>query len=230
MEKDYDVVYTSEELGCIFTASEITELLEDIERMVRPSWLTKPPVLSGGKLKADDWRSLCTTTLPMSLIRLWADKTDEHHTVLLEMTLCLVSAVIVACSRSTSQQHADEYAAYMLRYRELLHSKFPDFVAKPNFHFALHIPEFLMMYGPVHGWWTFPFERLWGTLQNVPTNYMPGQFCPLSTSNSLRFNWQASTNVQWRKGSTVPPSCEVFSDHQLAHNQFKNASPCSRRL
>jgi hypothetical protein len=150
--------------------------LTDIERMVRPSWLTKPPVLSGGKLKADDWRSLCTTTLPMSLIRLWSNKpADEHHTQLLEMTMCLVSAVIIICSRTTSKAHADEYLELMFRYRELLQSKFPTFVAKPNFHMALHIPEFLLMYGPVHGWWTFPFERLIGTLQKVPTNYIPGE-------------------------------------------------------
>lgn len=162
-------------MGDAFTASEITEILNDIENMVRPSWLTKPPVLSRGKLKADDWRSLCTTIFPISLVRLWADKTDEHHTILLEMTLCLISAVVIACSRSTSQLHADNYTKYMYRYRELLHSRFPDLVAKPNFHFAFHIPEFLMLFGPVHGWWTFPFERLWGTLQDVSTNYIPGR-------------------------------------------------------
>ena len=29
--------------------------------------------------------------------------------------------------------------------------------------------------GPVHGWWTFPFERLIGMLQDVRANYIPGK-------------------------------------------------------
>ncbi|KAJ7166892.1 hypothetical protein C8R46DRAFT_899467, partial [Mycena filopes] len=44
-----------------------------------------------------------------------------------------------------------------------------------NHHFAMHLPAFLLLFGPVHGWWTFPLERLTGKLQRVPTNYKPGE-------------------------------------------------------
>jgi len=34
--------------------------------------------------------------------------------------------------------------------------------------------EYLRRFGPVHGWWTFPFERLIGMLERIPTNFKIG--------------------------------------------------------
>ncbi len=62
----------------------------------------------------------------------------------------LVSAIIVATSQTTSQQHADKYLQLMVQYCELLHKQFPDYEALPNHHMAMHLGEFLLMYGPVH--------------------------------------------------------------------------------
>jgi hypothetical protein len=45
---------------------------------------------------------------------------------------------------------------------------------------ALHLAEYLRLYGPVHSWWTFPFERLIGMLQRIPNNFQNGQFFFLS--------------------------------------------------
>ena len=162
-------------MGHAFTATEIEDILATIESVVQPSWLTRAPVLSHGKLKADDWRSLATTSFPVALIRLWSHLADQKHVELLEMSLVLVSAIIVATSRVTSQQHADEYMRLMTRYRELMHRRFPDYQALPNHHMAMHIGEFLLMYGPVHSWWTYPFERVIGSLQRISTNYIPGK-------------------------------------------------------
>ena len=124
------------------------------------------------QLKADEWRTLCTTTFPISLVQLWSsqDNKAEH----LEMSICLFSAVIIACSRVTSLELADQYMHYMERYRYLRQKLFPSWKAKPNDHMALHIGEFLRLYGPVHSWWTFPIERMIGSLQKVSTNYIPG--------------------------------------------------------
>jgi hypothetical protein len=41
---------------------------------------------------------------------------------------------------------------------------------------AMHLYEYLIRYGPVHAWWTFPFERVIGMLQRIPTNYKLGQY------------------------------------------------------
>ncbi|KAK0211557.1 hypothetical protein IW262DRAFT_1280913 [Armillaria fumosa] len=42
--------------------------------------------------------------------------------------------------------------------------------SKPNVHASFHLYDFLLLFGPVYSWWTFPFERLIGTLQKINTN------------------------------------------------------------
>ncbi|KAH9912870.1 uncharacterized protein B0H18DRAFT_960738 [Fomitopsis serialis] len=51
----------------------------------------------------------------------------------------------------------------------------PVYLMKHCHHNAMHIPEFLMHFGPMPGWWMFPFERVIGLLQQVNTNGKIGQ-------------------------------------------------------
>ncbi|KIM42233.1 hypothetical protein M413DRAFT_27028, partial [Hebeloma cylindrosporum] len=124
-----------------------------------------------GKLKADQWRTLGTTYLPISLIRLWyqVEDTNDQRSLqcrqLLEVTLSPISVVIIASSRTTSQEKADLYLNHMQSYLKGLRELFPKYTFLPNHHMALHLAEYLQLYGPVHSWWTFPFECLIGMLQ-----------------------------------------------------------------
>lgn len=45
-----------------------------------------------------------------------------------------------------------------------------------NGHMAIHIYEFLRYFGPVRSWWCFPFERVIGQLQRLPSNHKFGMF------------------------------------------------------
>lgn len=154
--------------------------------MITPSWLTSVPTNLGepkhGKLKADQWRTLGTTYLPISLIRLWyqvEDSSDQRSLQcrkLLEITLSLISAVAIASSRTISQEKADLYLHHMQSYLKGLRELFPQYRFLPNQHMALHLAEYLQLYGPVHSWWTFPFERLIGMLQRIPNNFQDGIF------------------------------------------------------
>ena len=155
-------------------------LRSDIERMITPSWLTSVPSNLGepshGKLKADQWRTLGVTYLPISLACLWSrleadDKRSVHCRKLLSVTMSLTSAVIIASSRTTSQVNADLYLHHMQTYLAGLRELFPLYRFLPNHHMALHLPEYLRLYGPVHSWWTFPFECLIGMLQRIPNNF-----------------------------------------------------------
>ncbi|KAJ7188213.1 hypothetical protein C8R46DRAFT_878083 [Mycena filopes] len=163
------------------TQTEKEALWADLARMVKPSWVTSvPPHFGGessdGKLKADQWRTLATLYMPVTLIRLWAASgVNTERRALLDLTMDLVSAIIVASSRTTSLSHYQECEEYLLAYRTKLSKLFPDYKCHPNHHFAMHIPAFLLLFGPVHGWWTYPLERLIGKLQRVPTNYKPGE-------------------------------------------------------
>ncbi|KAJ6497216.1 hypothetical protein C8R47DRAFT_972377 [Mycena vitilis] len=172
-------VETTPLVGAI-TEDEKKALWADIAAMVKPSWMTSvPPQFGGessdGKLKADQWRTLGTVYMPITLIRLWAASEEgSDRRALLSLTMDLVSAVIILSSRKTSVANAQQAVQHLLSYRSQLSQLFPDYVCHPNHHMAMHIPEFLLLFGPVHGWWTFPLERLIGKLQRVPTNYKPG--------------------------------------------------------
>ncbi|THV06123.1 hypothetical protein K435DRAFT_645865, partial [Dendrothele bispora CBS 962.96] len=131
---------------------------------------------SEGKLKADQWRAFGTVYLPITLIRLWSQSdTHEARRELLGLTMDLVEAVIIASSRETSDNNATLYLSKMLSYRSRLQQLFPNYRARPNHHAALHIHEFLLFFGPVYSWWTFPYERVIGMLERISTNYKPGQ-------------------------------------------------------
>ncbi|KAI9464872.1 hypothetical protein HD554DRAFT_2026214, partial [Boletus coccyginus] len=45
----------------------------------------------------------------------------------------------------------------------------------PNHHASFHIYDYLVLFGPVHSWWTFPFEQLIGVLQRLPNNHKSGE-------------------------------------------------------
>jgi len=156
----------------------------DIASMVTPSWLTSVPSKLGsashGKLKADQWRVLGSVYLPISLIRLWwsaesGNGRSERCRKILDVTISLLSAVSIATSRVTSPRHADLYLQHMQAYLTGLKELFPDFRFVPNQHMALHLGDYIHLYGPVHSWWAFPFERMIGTLQRISTNYKEGE-------------------------------------------------------
>ena len=170
--------------GCVLTKEELKEVWGDLDRIVKPSWMTSVPRTlssSGPKLKSDQWRAVGSLYLPITLMRIWGKATqggeeDVHRRrELLHLTMLLFSAIAIATSREINKTNTEEYLANMLEYRRELERIFPDYKIHPNHHLALHIPEFLQRYGPVHGWWTFPFERAIGMLEKVPTNYKRGK-------------------------------------------------------
>ena len=152
--------------------------------MNTPSWLTSVPTNLGepshGKLRADQWCTLGINYLPVSLIRLWdqLEDDDNKHSQkckkLLEVTFSLISAVVIASSRTTSREKANFYLHYMQDYLKGLQELFPRYWFLPNQHMALHLAEYLKLYGPVHFWRTFPFECLIGMLQHIPNNFQNG--------------------------------------------------------
>lgn len=165
--------------------------------MITPSWLTCLPTNLGepshGKLKADQWRILGTKYLPVSLVRLWHqssgnDERSMQCNKLLSVTLSLISAIVIACRRTISPADATLYLCHMKSYLDGLRDLIPDYQFRPNHHMALHLPEYLLWFGPVHGWWTFPFERLIGLLQRLPNNFKIGLYLFYLSNTLLNSN------------------------------------------
>ena len=59
----------------------------------------------------------------------------------------------------------DSMLAYLCTLRELFNHNLV-----PNHHLSLHLSTCLLLFGPVHGWWGYPFERYNGIIQRLNTN------------------------------------------------------------
>ncbi|KAF8575642.1 hypothetical protein K439DRAFT_1369397, partial [Ramaria rubella] len=44
-----------------------------------------------------------------------------------------------------------------------------------NHHVALPLEELIIVFGPVHSWWAFPFEWLIRQLEDISTNWKLGK-------------------------------------------------------
>ncbi|EPS92627.1 hypothetical protein FOMPIDRAFT_1088453, partial [Fomitopsis schrenkii] len=130
-----------------------------------------------GKLKADQWKAVIEFELRVFLMKNWyaSDPTalDEQDKVRHELavnTMELACAIRQGISYRITGQHIDAFARHMLAYLEGIRRILPHQSLLPSHHNALHIPDFLRRFGPMPGWWMFPFERVIGLLQKVKTN------------------------------------------------------------
>ncbi len=164
----------------------LTQIREDISSTQRPDWQGHLPRNFGcpehGKLKADQWRTALEFDIPVSLIHIRYQQrslgnidADARLKKLVDLTLDLAMAVAWGLSRRTSPYHAERYAFYMKRYISGIKELFPDYNLKPNHHYALHIPDILLAFGPLHGTWAFSVERLIGRLQKLNSNSKIGK-------------------------------------------------------
>src|SRR5271156_2182430 len=177
-------------LGHVFTPEEMDEIRSDIKTLMTPSWMTSVPSNIGetahGKLKADQWCTLGTTHFPLSITRLWAFASSNTPRAarcreILNVTISLLSAVMIASSHTISPAGADLYLQHMQAYLGGLKNLFPEYKFHPNHHMALHLHEYLLLFGPVYAWWTFPFEKMIGMLQRIQTNRKKGTYICLLT-------------------------------------------------
>ena len=86
----------------------------------------------------------------------------------------LACAVRQATCYQICESHRTKYTAHMHSYLSDVLALKSGLSLVPNHHNALHLGAFFERFGPMHGWWMFPFERLIGVLQDVNTNYKQG--------------------------------------------------------
>jgi len=157
-----------------------------MSQTIHPSWHTLPPSNLGeakhGKLKADQWRSCMEFDMPAAVAQIWVhgsrssedDEQIQRQKKLVQATILLATAIRWATSYRTSELHAAQYMRCMVAYLNILKELYPKLAWRPKHHAALHIGPFLLLFGPMHGWWMFVFERIIGLLQKINTNYKLG--------------------------------------------------------
>ncbi|KAK0496918.1 hypothetical protein EDD18DRAFT_1105233 [Armillaria luteobubalina] len=154
-----------------------------IKETITPSWINSVPSKYGkdsaGSIKADKWRTLSTVYLPLALVMLWGDNDGQepdpssYLLQVLDHTMALFQAVIIVCKYTMTTCYATLYHKFMKKWADGLfkihpHTKVQN--SKPNIHPSFHLYDFLLLFGAVYSWWTFPFECLIGTLQKINTN------------------------------------------------------------
>ncbi|KAJ2929408.1 hypothetical protein H1R20_g7676, partial [Candolleomyces eurysporus] len=88
------------------------------------------------------------------------------------MKLC--QALRLLLSREISDKQIDEAEQLLSAYCSELVTLYGADVIRPNHHYAIHTPECLRDFGPLHGFWTFLFERLNKVLKSYKTNNQSG--------------------------------------------------------
>ena len=164
----------------------LRRIRDDIETTCRPTSQSNPPSEFGsarhGKLTADQWRTILEFDAPVSLLKMWSERRSNStnafeqqiYGLLMDNRMYLAIAVAWGTSRRTSHFHAEKYKEFMVAYLDGL--KLLGFNLVPNHHLALHLSDFLTRFGPAHGWWAFPFERLIRVLGHIRTNSKIGAF------------------------------------------------------
>jgi Domain of unknown function (DUF4218) len=174
----------------ILDLSALSEIRDDMAKTTTPTWMVRGPSNIGnaghGKLKADQWRTVCTVNFVITLIRIWGQvgSTPTQEEILRNF-LALVTAVRWATMRSTSEERIAIVEEQLQIYLTTLVKIYSTKVLKPKFHLALHLPELLRAFGPVHGWWCFPFERYNGILQRKNKNNKRGGSSNVDTTQFL---------------------------------------------
>jgi hypothetical protein len=158
----------------------LTAAREDSVNIELPSWMNPAPAAFGskahGKLSADQWRTLCSINLVITLIRLWGNDTNSREYQMLVNYLDLVMAVEVGSTLITSEEHIKIHEDAITSYLQSLKDLYKEARIVPNHHLALHISDFLRLFGPVHAWRVFALEWYNYMLQSVNTNQKFGMY------------------------------------------------------
>lgn len=151
-----------------------------------PSWVNPAPLAFGtskhGKLSADQWRTVTLLNLPVTLIRTWGLEDGRRYDMLVNF-LHLAEAVATLGYLEANQDSLALADELLLKYLEGVKELYKGAKIVPNHHLALHLTMFIALFGPVHSWRAFVFERLNYMLQslNINGNFGKSYFPPSSS-------------------------------------------------
>ncbi|KAF9471043.1 hypothetical protein BDN70DRAFT_820529 [Pholiota conissans] len=219
--------------GTMDVLNHIHSVIRDMDT---PSWLRSVPPNFGykaaGTLKADEWRTMSTVYLPVALISLWGEGTvhpsPEAASVFreaLDHTMLLVGAISLACMRTMTNSRMMAYRNCIVDWLAQLTSVHPNVKPRVNCHLAIHIYDFLRLFGPVRSWWCFPFERLIGQIQRLPNNHKFGELEATMLSSFSK----AAKLKQWLARPDCPEflkECKAVFDKAFSQpSDYEDESP-----
>lgn len=160
-----------------FDETAILDIRAAISDVFLPTWLDRPPKNLGdpshGKLKADNYFVLFTAILPLHLMEYWTEAPLQSE--MLRNFCDLVTCTNIICSYTSSELGSRMLALHYKSYGQSSASLFRECRIVPNHHYAYHIPEQLLYWGPLMHLSEFAFERQNGLLQKFNSNNHPSK-------------------------------------------------------
>ncbi|KAF7351845.1 Glycoside hydrolase family 92 protein [Mycena venus] len=162
------------------TTADLRFVQDVIVNTTTPAWVNHVPKNFGekgaGSIKADEWRLMATIYLPIALVILWAERVGNdaaHFSLLLEHSMALFQATTIVSRYTTSSTRETAYRSFIQHWLGNLQDLYPHTNTprtRTNPHVALHIYDFLRLFGAALSWWAFPIERLIGVLGKINSN------------------------------------------------------------
>ncbi|KAF7342082.1 hypothetical protein MVEN_01795500 [Mycena venus] len=147
------------------TTADLRFVQDVIANTTTPAWVNHVPKNFGekgaGSIKADEWRLMATIYLPIALVILWA----ERHGTVSSHNNCFPLYDL--------ETHETAYRSFIQHWLGNLQDLYPHTNTprtRTNPHVALHIYDFLRLFGAALSWWAFPIERLIGVLGKINSN------------------------------------------------------------
>ena len=151
----------------------LAQYVRDRSQLQVPSWVNPPPLAFGttehGKLSADQWRTVALISLPITLIRTWGLETGRRFEMLSNF-LHLVEAVAALDYFEADRRTMARADELLQKYLDGVKELYKGSKIQPNHHASLHLTMFIALFGPVHSWRAFAFERLNYMMQSLNIN------------------------------------------------------------
>ncbi|KAI0705497.1 hypothetical protein C8Q76DRAFT_630733 [Earliella scabrosa] len=170
----------------------LAEYVRDRSHLQVPSWVNPPPLAFGttehGKLSADQWRTVALISLPVTLIRTWGLEAGRRFDMLVNF-LHLVEAVATLDHFEADHRTMARADKLLQQYLDGVKELYKGSKIQPNHHASLHLTMFIALFGPVHSWRAFAFERLNYMMQSLNIN---GNFGELEMTFMMQISRMAN--------------------------------------
>ena len=146
--------------------TQLPLIQERIDSFIVPSGIDKIriKITSGfSQLTSDQWKNW---VIYYSIVTL----RDVVSRDVLEVWRLFVLACRTLCVKKISLQNIKLADAFLLQFCRRVERLFGKECITPNMHLHCHLGECMVDYGPVHGFWCYPFERYNGLLGATPNN------------------------------------------------------------
>lgn len=147
--------------------SKFSDIQTLVDRVTVPPHLGRIPskiASSFSGFTADQFKNWTNIFSPLVLYDILPEEDYEcwKHFILASRILC----------KSTISNHDIQLAdALLLQFCRRVERMYGKNVITPNMHLHCHIKDNLYDYGPIHGFWLFPYERYNGILEHFPMSH-----------------------------------------------------------